>query len=106
MRSNGMASGVTPLATLAGRAPKRRGSQIGNDNTWNMEHEEILHWSVHRISLSLASYAVFFVTFLYAVGFVSGLAVPKTIDTGTVVPRAEAFVVNLLLMSALPFSTA
>jgi methanethiol S-methyltransferase len=47
----------------------------------------------------LASYAVFFVTFLYAVGFVSGLVVPKTIDTGTVVPAAEAFVVNLLLMS-------
>ena len=47
----------------------------------------------------LASYAVFFVTFLYAVGFVSGLVVPKTIDTGTVVPVVEAFFVNLLLMS-------
>src|SRR6516165_4148418 len=47
----------------------------------------------------LVSYAVFFVTFLYAVGFVSGLVVPKTIDTGTVVPVVEAFFVNLLLMS-------
>src|SRR6266852_843120 len=47
----------------------------------------------------LASYVVFFVTFLYAVGFVVGLVVPKTIDTGTVVPIAKAFVVNLLLMS-------
>src|SRR5713101_4035360 len=47
----------------------------------------------------LASYVVFFVTFLYAIGFVSGLVVPKTIDTGTVVPMAEAFIVNLLLMS-------
>jgi protein-S-isoprenylcysteine O-methyltransferase Ste14 len=47
----------------------------------------------------LTSYAVFFVTFLYAVGFVSDLVVPKTIDTGTVVPTAEAFIVNLLLMS-------
>jgi len=47
----------------------------------------------------LASYVVFFVTILYAIGFVSGLVVPKTIDTGTVVPLAEALVVNLLLMS-------
>jgi methanethiol S-methyltransferase len=47
----------------------------------------------------LASYVVFFVTFLYAIGFVSGLVVPKTIDTGTVVPMAEALIVNLLLMS-------
>ena len=47
----------------------------------------------------LVSYLVFFGTFLYAIGFVEGLVVPKTIDTGTVVPFAEALVVNLLLMS-------
>jgi protein-S-isoprenylcysteine O-methyltransferase Ste14 len=47
----------------------------------------------------IASYVAFFVTFLYAIGFVSGLVVPTTIDTGTVVPMAEAFIVNLLLMS-------
>ena len=45
------------------------------------------------------SYAVFFCTFLYAVGFVSGLGVPKTIDTGVVVPATEALIVNVLLMS-------
>jgi protein-S-isoprenylcysteine O-methyltransferase Ste14 len=47
----------------------------------------------------LASYVVFFATFLYAIGFVSGLVVPKTIDTGAVVPLAEALIVNVLLMS-------
>src|SRR5207342_3638177 len=47
----------------------------------------------------LAAYVAFFVTILYAIGFVSGLAVQKaTIDTGTVVPIAEALIVNLLLM--------
>ncbi len=47
----------------------------------------------------LASYVVFFVTFLYAIGFVEGLWVPKTIDTGTVVSLTEALVVDVLLMS-------
>jgi protein-S-isoprenylcysteine O-methyltransferase Ste14 len=47
----------------------------------------------------LAAYVVFFGTILYAIGFVTGLFVPKTIDTGTVVPLTEALVVNLLLMS-------
>jgi protein-S-isoprenylcysteine O-methyltransferase Ste14 len=47
----------------------------------------------------LAAYVVFLGTFLYAIGFVSGLPVPKTIDTGPVVPLVEAVVINLLLMS-------
>src|ERR1700689_1133949 len=47
----------------------------------------------------IASYAVFFVTFIYAIGFVTGVIVPKTIDTGVIVPTSEALVVNLLLMS-------
>jgi protein-S-isoprenylcysteine O-methyltransferase Ste14 len=47
----------------------------------------------------VASYVLFSVTFLYAVGFVAGLVVPKTIDTGTAFPLVEALIVNLLLMS-------
>jgi methanethiol S-methyltransferase len=47
----------------------------------------------------VASYLVFFITFLYAIGFVEGLVVTKTIDTGPVAPLTEALTVNLLLMS-------
>jgi protein-S-isoprenylcysteine O-methyltransferase Ste14 len=47
----------------------------------------------------LASYVFFSVTFLYAIGFISVLVVPTTIDVGTIVPVTEAIIVNLLLMS-------
>lgn len=47
----------------------------------------------------VAAYAFFFVSFLYAIGFVEALVVPKTIDSGEVAPVAEAIIVNLLLMT-------
>jgi protein-S-isoprenylcysteine O-methyltransferase Ste14 len=46
-----------------------------------------------------ASYAFFFVTFLYALGFVEGLVVPKTIDSGATAPMLESVVVNLGLLA-------
>jgi methanethiol S-methyltransferase len=45
------------------------------------------------------AYAVFLGTFLYAIGFVSGVAVPKTIDGGSAAPVAQALIINILLMS-------
>jgi protein-S-isoprenylcysteine O-methyltransferase Ste14 len=47
----------------------------------------------------LASYAIFFITILYAIGFVDGMMVPKDINAGTQVPWLEAVLVNLALMS-------
>ncbi|WP_065756954.1 methanethiol S-methyltransferase [Bradyrhizobium paxllaeri] len=45
------------------------------------------------------AYLIFFGTFLYAVGFVSGFVVPKTVDTGRTSSLTTALLVNLVLMS-------
>jgi protein-S-isoprenylcysteine O-methyltransferase Ste14 len=47
----------------------------------------------------LVAYFAFFGTILYAIGFVMGLVVPKTIDTGAASSTTQAVVVDLLLMS-------
>lgn len=47
----------------------------------------------------IASYLIFFVTFLYAIGFVEDLVVPKAIDSGVTEPTMRALIINLVLMS-------
>jgi protein-S-isoprenylcysteine O-methyltransferase Ste14 len=51
------------------------------------------------IVYGLAAYLVFLGAFLYAIGFVGGFVVPKTVDTGSIAPIGEALVVNILLLS-------
>lgn len=46
----------------------------------------------------LVAYAAFLVTFLYAVGFVSGFVVPKAINSGAGAPLGEALAVNVALL--------
>jgi methanethiol S-methyltransferase len=47
---------------------------------------------------AIVSYAVFFVSFLYSLGFVGNYFVPKSIDVGDAANWSEAIVVDLLLL--------
>ncbi len=44
------------------------------------------------------SYVLFLLTFLYAIGFVGNVVVPKSIDTGVAGPAAQALIVDVILL--------
>lgn len=46
----------------------------------------------------LAAYLIFLGSFLYAIGFVTGVAVPKTLDSGPFAPTSHAVIIDLVLL--------
>jgi methanethiol S-methyltransferase len=64
-----------------------------------MKEEEAPMTRLIAFLYGVFSYAVGFAALVYAIGFLTGLVVPKTIDDGAIVPVAEAVIVDLVLMS-------
>ena len=54
---------------------------------------------IFALLYGFVAYLAFAVTIVYAIGFVTGFGVPKTIDSGPDGEQIEAIIINLLLMS-------
>jgi len=80
------ATTVTERPALVPKEEKRR-------------HSAALSGRIAGLTVGVVAYIAFCGTLLYAMGFVSGLVVPKAIDDGIAVPSVEALVINLILMS-------
>src|SRR5712691_10233971 len=74
-------------------------TQVANAGTVHAQPGAGAMGRIAGFLFGLVAYLVFFGAFLYAIGFVEGMVVPKAIDDGTIVPAVEALIVNLLLMS-------
>src|SRR6478672_8198659 len=55
--------------------------------------------AILTLAYGAVSYLVFFGTFLYAIGFLGNLVVPKSLDSGATESWSSALAVNLALLS-------
>jgi protein-S-isoprenylcysteine O-methyltransferase Ste14 len=63
------------------------------------DEKDIMMGRILALCYGIVAYLIFLGAFLYAIGFVDGLVVPKAIDDGTIAPLGEAIAIDLVLLT-------
>ena len=91
-------AGFTSVAVLEGGISGWKAAGLSTESTnGSLPMRGLRCWSV--LVYGLIAYVVFLISFLYAIGFVGGFFVSKTIDSGAVGANGTSVLVNLTLLS-------
>jgi len=93
------ASGRQLRTASLNEAGKEHNTRTRNNTQASTPSEATLMPRLLVLTYGVVSYAIFFATFCYAVGWVGNLWVPKSIDSAPVGPAWQAFLVNALLLA-------
>jgi protein-S-isoprenylcysteine O-methyltransferase Ste14 len=74
-------------------------SEVSADGRGHVQHGRTAMRRLLAFLYGIAVYFFFFATFVYAIGFVAGIGVPKTIDSGETAPLLTTLVIDLALLS-------
>jgi methanethiol S-methyltransferase len=86
-------------AAIPARSGVMEKAMAGQQTTLGVRRQQDTTGRLIAFAFGVVAYLVFFGTFLYAIGFVTGAVVPKTIDTGVAGPTGESIIIDVLLMS-------
>src|SRR5256885_13802568 len=83
---------------LAGWPVPSRSEGRGEADNNTVEQGGVMFARSFIFLYGIAAYVVFLAAFLYAIGFVGNLLVPKSIDTGSAASNVQAFIVVAILL--------
>ena len=92
-------SSCTQGGLVTARKPSRETVPVADGLTGKIGEKTARSLSkIASLAYGLICYLIFLASFLYSIGFVGNLVVPKSIDSGSLVSLAEALAVNVLLL--------